>query len=135
MSTNATPLIVKAFAFVAGAAAASILAAVAYGAGYDSVGKGIIQGASGTLVLVLILWVVGPRLGLAGRVAAGTTDERDDRILTGAFADSAVAMGVAAVGSLVGSLYGLPGLAVAGIVLWAGLLTFLGSTVVRSRRT
>lgn len=135
MSTRATPLIAKAAAFVAGAAAASVLAAVAYATGYDSIGKGMIQGAAVALGLILLLWLVGPRLGLGSRVANGVADERDDRILTAAFADSAFGMGIAAIGSMVGSFYGLPGAAVAGIVLWAGLLTFLTSTVVRSRRS
>ena len=134
MSTKPLPLIAKVGAFVGGAAAVSILAALAYAAGYDSLGKGMIQGGSVTLGFILILWVVGPRLGLAGRVASGQVDERDDRILTSAFADSAFGMGIAAVGSLVGSFYGLPGWGAAGIVLWAGLITFLTSTVLRSRR-
>lgn len=135
MSTKSLTLVHKAFAFVAGAAAASILAAIAYAAGYDSIGKGAIQGASVTLGVILILWVVGPRLGLAGRVASGKGDERDDRILTSAFADSAFGMGIAAVGSMIGSFYGLPGWGVAGVVIWAGLMTFLISTVIRSRRS
>lgn len=135
MSTKATPLLAKALAFVTGAAAATGLAAIAYATGYDSLGRGMIQGASATLGLILILWVVGPRLGLAGRVAAGKGDERDDRILTSAFADSAFGMGIAAVGSMIGSFYGLPGWGAAGIVIWAGLTTFLISTVVRSRRS
>ncbi|GIG55170.1 hypothetical protein [Demequina activiva] len=135
MSTKASPLIAKAAAFVAGAAAASVLAAIAYAAGYDSVSKGMIQGASVMLGIILILWIVGPRLGLGSRVANGVADERDDRILTAAFADSAVGMGLAAVGAMVGSFYGLPGVAVAGIVLWVGVLTFSASAVVRSRRS
>lgn len=134
MSTEPTPLIVKVFAFVSGAAVASILAAIAFAAGYDSMGRGMIQGASVTLGLILIIWIVGPRLGLAGRVAAGKADERDDRILTSAFADSAFGMGLAAIGSMVGSFYGMPGWAVSGVVIWAGLMTFLISTAVRSRR-
>ena|SRR5690554_2424558 len=134
MSTNTAPLVAKAVGFVAGAAAASGLAALAYAAGYDSIGKGMIQGASATLGIIVILWAVGPRLGLAGRVAAGQGDERDDRILTSAFADSAFGMLFGALGSMVGSFYGLPGWGAAGIVIWAGLMTFLISTVVRSRR-
>lgn len=135
MSTKSLTLVHKAAAFIAGAAAASILATVAYAAGFDSIGKGMIQGASATLGIILILWVVGPRLGLAGRVASGKGDERDDRILTSAFADSSFGMGIAAVGSMIGSFYGLPGWGAAGIVLWAGLLTFLISTVTRSRKS
>ena len=135
MSTKSLTLVHKAVAFIAGAAAASIFAAVAYAAGYDSIGKGAIQGASVTLGLILVLWIVGPRLGLAGRVASGKGDERDDRILTSAFADSAFGMGLAAVGSMIGSFYGLPAWGAAGAVLWAGLLTFVISTVVRSRRS
>ena len=135
MSTRAPSLITKTAAFVAGAAAASALAAIAYATGHDSVGKGMIQGASVTLGLLLVLWIVGPRLGLGSRVANGVADERDDRILTASFASAAFAMGLAAIGGMVGSFYGLPGAAVAGIVLWAGLLTFLISAVVRSRRS
>ena len=135
MSTKSASLIVKAGSFVAAAAVASILAAIAYAAGFDSLGKGMIQGASAALGLMLILWIVGPRLGLAGRVASGQGDERDDRILTSAFADSAFGMGIAAVGSMIGSFYGLPGWGAAGIVLWAGLLTFLLSAVLRARRS
>lgn len=134
MSTKTTPVAVKAFAFVFAAALASGLAALAYATGYDSLGKGMIQGASATLGVILILWIVGPRLGLAGRVANGQVDERDDRILTSSFADSAFGMGLAAVGSMIGSFYGLPGWGAAGIVIWAGLMTFLTSAVIRSRR-
>ncbi len=134
MSNKHSGLIAKATAFVVGAATASILAAIAYATGFDSLGRGMIQGASFALGVMLILWVAGPRLGLAGRVATGHFDERDDRILTSAFADSAFGMGIAAVGSMIGSFYGLPGWGAAGIVLWAGLLTFLASTVVRARR-
>ena len=127
------PLVAKAAAFVAGAGAVTAIAAVAYATGHDSIAKGAIQGGAATLGLALLAWIVGPRLGLGSRVANGVADERDDRILTSAFADSAFAMGAAAVGGMIGSFYGLPGAGVAGIVLWAGPLTFLASTVIRSR--
>lgn len=135
MSTKPIATTAKAIGLVTGAAAASGLAAIAYATGYDSLGKGMIQGASAALGVILILWLVGPRIGLAGRVASGQADERDDRIVTSSFADSAFGMGIAAVGSMIGSFYGLPGWGAAGIVLWAGLLTFLVSTVARSRRS
>ncbi|WP_144276192.1 hypothetical protein [Demequina sp. NBRC 110053] len=130
--TMAAP-VAKAAGFVSGAAAVTAIAAIAYATGHDSIGKGAIQGGSVVLGIALVLWSAGPRLGLASRVANGVADERDDRILTGAFADSAMAMGIAAVGGMIGSFYGLPGWGVAGLVLWAGLLTFLVSTVARSR--
>ncbi|MFV0632762.1 hypothetical protein [Demequina sp.] len=137
MSTSTSkppaPLAAKVGGFVGGAAAVTLIAIVAYATGNDSVGKGAIIGGSITLVAAALLWTLGPRFGLASRAANGMADERDDRILTHAFADSAFAMGAAAVGCMIGSFWGLAGGAVAGIVLWAGLLTFLVSTTVRSR--
>lgn len=135
MSTDQSTLIPRIAAFVGGAAAVAALAGLAYATGHDSMGKGAIQGGSVTLGVIVVLWILGRRAGMAGRVATGGFDERDDRILTHAFADSAVGMGLAAIGSLIGSFYGLPGAGVAAIVLATGMLTLLVSSAIRARRS
>lgn len=135
MSTDRSTLIARLAAFTAGASAAAALAAIAYATGHPSIGKGAIQGASVMLGIIVVLWLVGRRGGMAGRVATGEFDERDDRILTHAFGDAGAAMGLAAIGSMIGAFYGLPGEGVAGIVLWVGVLTVLISAVVRARRS
>lgn len=135
MSTDHSTLIPRLVGFVAGAGAVAALAGIAYATGHDSMGKGAIQGGSVTLGIVVVLWLVGRRAGMAGRVATGGFDERDDRILTHAFADSAVGMGLAAIGCLIGAFYGLPGEGVAAIVLAVGMLTVLVSSAVRARRS
>ncbi len=136
MSTDSspTPLIIKVAAFAAGAAAVTAIAVVSYATGNDSIGKGAIQGGAATLAVILALWAVNPRRGLASRTAHGIADERDDRILTRAFAHSSLAMGGAAASTLIASFYGLPAAGVAGVVLWAGLLTFLASVAIQARR-
>ncbi|MFN3865966.1 MAG: hypothetical protein ACK4MD_04540 [Demequina sp.] len=135
MSTDRSTLIPRLAGFVAGAAACAGLAWIAYATGHDSMAKGAIQGGSVTLAVIVVLWLVGRRAGMAGRVFNGAFDERDDRILTHAFADSSVAMGVAAIGCLIGAFYGLPGEGVAAIVLTVGMLTVLVSSVIRARRS
>ncbi|WP_084077701.1 hypothetical protein [Demequina sp. NBRC 110057] len=136
MSTDArpTPLIAKIASATAAIAAVTAIAVVSYATGHDSIGKGAIQGGAVTLALILVLWTVNPRRGLASRTANGLADERDNRILTHAFAHSACAMGGAAIACLVASFYGLPAAGVAGIVVWAGLLTFLASAAIQARR-
>ncbi|GMA34473.1 hypothetical protein [Demequina litorisediminis] len=128
------PLIAKIAGATAAVAAVTAIALVAYATGNDSIGKGAIFGGAITLAAIVVLWAVGSRRGLASRTANGLADERDDRILTHAFAHSAFAMGAAAIASLIASFYGLPAAGVAGIVLWAGLVTFIVSAAIQGRR-
>jgi hypothetical protein len=133
MSTERIRLVPALAGFVGGLVAATALALVAWNAGNGSVAKGIVVGASLTLVCAVVLWVVGPRAGLAGRLANAKADERDDRIMTRALADAALAMGVAACAGVVWAMYGAEAIAIAGVVLWSGLVTLLISATVRSR--
>ncbi|WP_062464418.1 hypothetical protein [Demequina soli] len=135
MSTDTTTLLPRIAAVGASTLAVGALATVASLTGYDSLAKGAVIGGAASILAMLVLFRLGTRGGVAGRVFSGRADERDSRIVTAAFADAAMAMTLATIGSLVGSFYGLPAIGVAGIVLWVGLATVLVSAAVRARRS
>lgn len=124
----------RAIAIVCSVAAVTAFAVVAYAAGFDSIGKGVIIGGSATVLVILSLWVFGNRAGTAGRIASGKADERDKANLTESFANAAMAMVIAALACTVAAFYGMPAELIGGAVIWAGLLTGLISLAVRTRQ-
>lgn len=121
-------------ALVAGAAALTGFALIAHSTGHDSMARGAISGGSVTLLIIAALWIFGRRAGTAGRIVGDEADERDRAHITAAFADSAVAMGLAALACTVAALYGMPAPLVGGAIIWAGLAAGLISVVIRTRR-
>ena len=134
MSTKPTSLLAKIAGLVSGAAALTVIAIVANAAGRESFARGAVVGGAITLLAIAVLWIRGARGGTAARLASGLADERERGLSREAGADAAGAMIVAGVAGAIWSLYDAPAIAVAGIVLWAGLLTFLVSLFIRSRR-
>lgn len=134
MSTKPTSLLAKITGLVAGAAALTIIAIIASAAGRESFARGAVIGGTVTLLAIAVLWVRGPRGGTAAHIVSGVADERERRMSRDATADAAGAMLVAGVAGAIWALFDAPAIAVAAIVLWAGLLTFLASLAIRSRR-
>ncbi|WP_430868749.1 hypothetical protein [Demequina aurantiaca] len=134
-TTKGQSILVRVFALICGAAAATALALIAHSAGYNSIAKGALQGASVTLLVIAVLWFGGSRFGLAARIASGESDERERLNTTRAVADAGYGMGVACISGLIAGMYGMPAPLVAGSILWVGLLTGATSLVIRTRRT
>lgn len=134
MSTSTKSTVAKLAGGIAAAATLTVIAIVAHAAGHDDFARGAVIGGAITLVAVVILWIRGARGGAAARLASGVADERERRLFRDAGADAAIAMFAAAIGGSIWALFDAPAIAVAGIVLWAGLITFVASAVVRARR-
>lgn len=127
-------ILVRIFALVVGAAAATALVAIAYATGHDSLAKGAIQGAAITLIVIAILWFAGKRFGLASRMANGEVDERERLNSTKAAADACFAMVIACIGGVIAGMYGMPAPLVAGAILWVGLIVGVISIATRTLR-
>ena len=134
MSTEAPNTLAKIVGLISGAAALTIIAIVASAAGQDGFARGAIIGGVAMLVLMAVLWARGTHGGTAARIANGVADEREQRLFRDASADAGLVMFVAATGGAIWALFDAPEIAVAGIVLWSGLITFVVSFAVRSRR-
>lgn len=134
MSTKQPKTIAKVAGILAGAAAITLVAIVGYATDHDSFAKGAIIGGGAMLVTMLVLWSRAARGTTAAHIATGTADERERRMTREAAADAGFAMFAAAVGCAVWSLFDAEAIAVAGLVLWTGLLTWGTSMVVRVRR-
>ena len=134
MSTKAPTTLAKLLGIISGAAALTIVAIVASAAGHDGFARGAVVGGVAMLILMAVLWARGTRGGAAARIASGVADEREQRLFRDASADAGLAMFVAATGGAIWALFDAPAIAVAGIVLWTGLITFATSFAVRTRR-
>lgn len=124
----------RAIALLAGAAGVTALTLIARAAGYDSIAKGAVIGGSAMLLVVAALWLSGSRFGLASRLAAGESDERESLHTTKALADAGAGMGLACIAGLIAGMYGMPAPLVAGGVLWVGLIIGVASLIIHTRR-
>jgi hypothetical protein len=134
MSTDRTTFASRTASIVAALAVGTAMALAAHFAGNDSLARGIVVGVGIAMLAIVALWILGERAGTAGRIASGTADERDRRLKVDALADAAVAMLMTGAVAAVAAAFGVSAIAVAGSVVWAGLLAFTWSIVVRSRR-
>ena len=134
MSTKQSSLAVRIISLVAGLTAAGIIAWVMYAAGNESSAKGILVGAGAVVLVAIGLWVRGSRGGAAARLASGEGDERERLVMTQAASDSFFVMLGAGVLGMVGAAFGWTAIAVAGIILWAGLIAIAVSFAIRIRR-
>jgi hypothetical protein len=135
MSTKRNALAVRAAALATGVTVAGILAWILYAAGKESTAKGVIIGASAVVLAAVILWARGTRGGAAARLASGEGDERERMVMTQAAADGALVMFIAGVVGTIGALFGWSAVAVAGSILWTGLIAIAASFAIRIRRT
>ena len=120
---------------VAGVATITALIIVARATDHDSFAKGVAIGGTVALMALGFLFWRGARGGAAARIASGNADERERRIAREAFADTGIAMMVAAVAMSIATLWDVEAIAVGGVILWTGLITFLVSVGVRARRS
>jgi hypothetical protein len=134
MSTEQPKTIAKVAGILAGAAAITLVAIIGYVTNHDSFAKGAIIGGGVMLVVMVVLSSRAARGTTAAHIATGTADERERRIFREAAADAGLAMFAAAVCCAVWSLFDAEAIAVAGVLLWTGLLTWGVSMIVRVRR-
>ena len=135
MSTKPVTPFAAIVGLMAGIAAITILVIVGRATDHDSFAKGIAIGGAVALLALAFLWWRGARGGTAARIASGNADERERRITREAFADTGIAMMCAAVGMTIATLWDVEAVAVGGVILWTGLITFLVSVGVRARRS
>lgn len=134
MSTKPLTTTAKVAGLLGGAAAISLLAWFAIANDNDSFAKGVVIGGGLTLIAFVVLWSRIARSTTAARMATGQADERERRILREAAADAAGAMFAAGVACAMWALFEPPAIAIAGTVLWTGLIAWGASVVIRSRR-
>jgi hypothetical protein len=135
MSTKRNALAIRVTALATGVTAAGALAWILYATGNESTAKGVIIGAGAVVLAAVVLWARGTRGGAAARLASGEGDERERMVMTQAAADGAFVMLIAGVVGTVGALFGWSAVAVAGSILWAGLISIAVSFAIRIRRT
>ena len=137
MSTEPTKpksAVAKASGLVAAAAVITGLVILANALDKPSFAKGVLIGGVVALLAVGFLLWRGSRGGAAAHLASGSADERERRMFRDAAADAAIAMMVAALAGAIWSLFDAEAIAVLAIVLWSGLLTWVISLVIRTRR-
>lgn len=134
MSTKPFTTTAKVAGLLGGAAAITLLAWFAIAQDNFSFAKGVVVGGGLTLIAFVVLWSRAARGTTAARMATGQADERERRILREAAADAGAAMFAAGVACAIWALFEPPAIAIAGTVLWTGLLAWGASVIVRSRR-
>ena len=135
MSTKPVTPLRAVIGLVSGVAAIALLVMIANATGHASFAKGAAVGGAFAIVALAILFWRGARGGTAARIASGAADERERRITREAFADTGIAMMGAGVAMTIATLWDVEAVAVGGIILWTGLLTFLIDVTVRARRS
>ncbi|MBN2176783.1 MAG: hypothetical protein JW722_03900 [Demequinaceae bacterium] len=111
-----------------------LIAWAGYASDRPSFARGVFIGGGVAIALVVLALVIGRRGPTAIRVFSGQIDERELAIKNQALAHSAVAMLLTAAGCEVGTLYGMPALAVAGSVIAMGVLVGVASFILQTRR-
>jgi len=118
----------------AGVTATAVLVALALSTDHASFAKGLAIGGGVAIVALAVLFWRGARGGAAARIASGNADEREQHIAREALADTGAAMFLSALVMTIATLWDVEAIAVGGIVLWTGVITFVTSVAVRSRR-
>lgn len=121
---------------LSGAVACAILAIIAYSAGNDSFGKGIVQGGTiGIAVMVTLLILARTRFATAeARVVSGRADERENQFALRAASIGFVVMYAAAIVCTFLYTFGVEAEAGFAIIMFSGLIAALASFAILVRR-
>ncbi len=121
---------------LSGAVACAVLAIVAYASGNDSFGKGIVQGGTiGIAVMVTLLIISRTRFSTAeARVVSGRGDERENQFALRAASIGFIVMYAAAIVATFLHSFGVEAEAGFAIIMFSGLIASLASFAVLVRR-
>jgi len=134
--SKALPTVAIVIGALSGAIVCAILAIIAYSAGNDSFGKGIVQGgAIGIAGMVTLLIIARTRYSTAeARIASGRGDERENQFALRAASIGFVVMYAAAIVATFLHTFGVQAEACFAIIMFSGLIAALASFAILVRR-